>query len=370
MQRSVQASDSQLPVLEVSGSPEDIGGRHGELFRNAIRRFAAERVELAGDTAWAGRALARDTVVQLADRCLESHERFAPELTAELRAMADAAGLSAAEMLIVSGFTDFADVVYQSTANSPAPAAADNCTAFLVPPQRAADGNGFFGQTWDMHESAADHVLLIRAHPQDALPFVVFTSVGCIGMIGMNAAGITIGINNLSGADGRVGVTWNFVVRQVLRQSRFDEALACITNAPLAGAHNYLLMDGVGRGANIEATATRCEVTLLEDQPLAHTNHCLFPATRECERGRLPQAQASSEARLARVQMLLAGNGALDMEALAAVSRDTDAICCRGAPPYHVATCGAVIANPGKRELWALRGLPTEQAYERFSVAG
>lgn len=373
MQHSARSLNRQLPVLEVSGSAQDMGARHGEAFRDAIRQFAAERVRLAGDPVWAGRALARDAVLQLAHECLEHHERFAPDLTAELCAMAETAGLSPAEMLIVSGFTDFTDVVFNSTRStgaSPAPAAADNCTAFLVPASRAAQGNGFFGQTWDMHESAAEHAVLIDADPQDSLPFVVFTSVGCIGMIGMNAAGITIGINNLSGADGRAGVTWNFVVRKVLQQRTFEEALACITAAPLAGAHNYLLMDGDGRGANIEATATRCEVTPLNDQPLAHTNHCLVPATQEFERQRLPQSQASSEARLSRARALLSGERAFDREALAAITRDTEAICYRGAPPNHVATCGAVIANPSKREFWALRGLPTEQVYECFSVDG
>jgi len=366
-QTNPESARPALPVLQLSGSPEAMGRRHGERFAHAIRHFAAERLTLAGEPAWAGRSLPREAVLRCAENCLAYHRRYAPDLTAELDAMAQASGLSSAQMLIVSGFTDFVDTVY--SAGAPAPAEADNCTAFLVPGARAEDAPGLFGQTWDMHESAAEHAILIDGRPRGGLPFLAFTSVGCLGMIGMNAAGITVGINNLSAADGRPGVTWNFVVRKVLQQERFEDALACITEAPRAGAHNYLLMDAHGAGANVEATATHCVVTRLADQPLAHTNHCLAPQNRALERERLPQSQASSEARLQRARALLSAPPAFTTADLAAITRDTEAICYRGAPPNHVATCGAVIADPGRRELWALRGLPTEQHYQRFSLA-
>ena len=46
--------------------------------------------------------------------------------------------------------------------------------------------------------------------------FLTFTVTGCIGMIGMNSAGITVGVNNLMATDGQIGVTWPFVVRKIL----------------------------------------------------------------------------------------------------------------------------------------------------------
>lgn len=356
-----------IPVLHLAGPPEAMGRVHGETYRDAIRRFADERVALAGNPDWAGRALSRAEVLELARECLRHHARYAPDLTAELEALALGSGLSTAEALIVSGFTDFVDAAYRPTA--PAPVAADNCTAMLVPGPRASDGHGFFAQTWDMHESAAQHVVLIDGHPADNLPFFAFTSMGCLGMIGMNAAGLTVGINNLSGADGRPGVTWNFVVRKILQQRTLEEALACLTAAPLAGAHNYLLMDADGHGANVEASPSGCEITRLAATPLAHTNHFLTPALQAIERQRLPQAQASSQARLRRARELLEATETFDVAALAAITRDQEAICYRGAPPNHVATCGAVIANPAKREFWTLRGLPCEQEYQRFTFA-
>ena len=89
---------------------------------------------------------------------------------------------------------------------------------------------------------------------------LVFTTHGTLGQIGMNSAGLSVGINNLTVVDGFFGVTWPFVVRKTLKQMRFEDALASITEAPVAGAHSFLLFDSNGRGAVVEATPTTSSV--------------------------------------------------------------------------------------------------------------
>jgi len=358
----------QLGILRAAGSAQALGYSHGQTYRHAIRRFAAERVALAGDALWVGRDMPRSDVLALAESCLAAHRAYAPTLSNELEAMADAAGLTTAEMLIVSGFTDFMDVAHAAFSEPGAPATdVDDCTAMIVPGSRTKHGAPLFAQTWDMHETATEHVFVYEGRPDHAPAFTTFTSMGCLGMIGMNEAGITLGINNLSGADGRVGVTWNFVVRKVLAQTNIDDALACIVNARLAGAHNYLLVGADGRGANIEATATQHVITPLGDTPLVHTNHCLAPDTQACERPRLKASQINSEKRLARAQQLLARQYAVDVEQLMTLTRDTQAICYPPTPKLRMTTCGAVVADPARRTLWALRGRPSEQTYQAYS---
>ena len=274
-----------IRVLTISGSPFEMGYTHGAAHKDAIRHFADERVRLSGDPLWTGWTLSRTEVLELAEACLAEHERFAPELTEELRGMAAATDLSLAELLIVNGFTDFIDTVHHigtGTANIAQPAApigADNCTAFLVP-NDLAQGQGFFGQTWDMHDSATPHVILLRGQPTDAPAFLCFTTVGCVGMIGLNEAGVAVGINNLLGADGQIGVTWPFVLRKMLQAETADAALETLQNARLAGAHNYLIMDAAGTGYNVEASATVEHVTPLVDEAVVHTNHCLVDVTK------------------------------------------------------------------------------------------
>lgn len=363
---------AQVHVLEVFGSPLEMGRQHGRAYSAAIRELAEDRLHLSSSKNWTGKDLPRQEVLALAEACLPFHEAYAPELMAELRGMAEVTGVGVAELVILNGFTDFIDVIYALETPTPVPAhpAADNCTAFIVSPAATAEGQGFFGQTWDMHETATPYVILLRGKPEAGLNFLTLTITGCVGMIGMNEAGIAVGINNLVAGDGRVGVTWPFVVRKVLAQNNLDDALACITEAHLSGGHNYLLADANGRGYNIEAMSTRYHIDEVTSGALVHTNHCLLAQNLSVERTRLPKSQASSETRLGRGQALL-NQGQVTLADLFALTRDHEAvngICVHPEEPFYVQSCGAAIMRPATGEMWAAWGNPCQNEYERFVV--
>lgn len=362
---------SKIRMLELSGSYYDMGFAHGQAFREEIRYFTEDRVKLSMGKAWTGRALSREAVLALADACVAEHRAYAPELVNELEGMADATGLSLGELVINNGYTDFIDAVYRLGESVQQPEqtrrVADNCTAFLVPGSVTADGSAMFGQTWDMHDSATPHVILMRGKPDNAPEFLTFTITGCVGMIGMNEFGITVGINNMSGGDGQIGVTWPFVVRKILAQDNLDDALECLTSAKLVGAHNYLLMDKEGRGYNIEAMSTRNHIDVLEEQPLIHTNHCLIDHNREVERERPAESMAASKKRRSRAGELLARDD-ITPEVLMDVTRDPEAICVRSKPPLHVESSGAAIMRPGTGDFWAVWGAPADNEYEHFMI--
>lgn len=347
-----------IRTLDLAGDPIARGRRHGEAFAAEIRQYTAERVHLATNGTWAGRPTTEADVLALAERMLPAHEAYAPDVYAEMVAMATAAGISAAEAVIVGGFTDFVDAV-RAAGTAPVE---DDCTAVLVP-DALADGAGFLTQTWDMHDTATDHVVLL------GLPgALVFTTVGCVAQIGMNAAGLAVGITNLTANDGRVGVTWPFVVRRILQQTTLDAALRCIREAPLAGGHDYLLLDAEGRGANVEAMPTHLAVRGLADRPLAHTNHLVDPEGSRREATRPAALQQSSHERLGRAEELCRATR-FDLDTMTALTRDP-VICRRSEPPFHLETSGAVVMRPKTRELWAVWRNPQDHDYQRFQVTG
>ena len=354
-------------VLELRGSYREMGRAHGAAFRDDIRRYTDERIALAGSAVWTGHAMDRAAVLALAEACVDEHRAYAPELLDELTGIAEATGLRLAELIVTNGFTDFIDLVYAHGGSGGATEQVeDDCPAFITPAALSADGQGFFGQTWDMHAGAKPYVVLLHGRPAAAPAFLAFSLTGCIGMIGMNDAGIAIGINNLLGAEGQVGVSWPFVVRKALQQRDIDAALACITGARLMGAHNFQLVDKHGTGINIEAMPGHCHVTRSGAEALVHSNHCLAADTLRRCRPRAPASQASSEARLARAQTLL-GAGGLTPQALMALTRDPT-ICVRATPPTEMETCGAAIMQPATGRFWAVQGLPTENAYAAVSL--
>lgn len=359
----------KIRVLHLAGSHYEMGYQHGKRYRDDIRHFADERVKLSGDEKWSGRTLASAEVLELAEACLLEHRRYCPDLVEELQGMADATGLSLAELIVVNGFTDFIDTVYnaQSTpAAFAAPAGADNCTAFLVPNHQSSTQDALFGQTWDMHDTATPHVILIEGQPTGKPTFLAFTTVGCVGMIGMNSEGVAVGINNLLGADGQIGVTWPFVIRKMLEQTSAAAALAYLQGVPLAGAHNYQILDKTGVGFNVEAMSSHLHISELQDNAIVHTNHCTVPTTIAVERKRDEFSKASSEARLSQGQALLTKSH-ITVEDLMQLTRD-DTICVTSKPPKFVETCGAAIMRPATLDFWAVWGLPSENDYEHFSL--
>ncbi|NJL94928.1 MAG: hypothetical protein HC915_15020 [Anaerolineae bacterium] len=359
-----------IRVLQVSGTFYEMGYQHGQAYLPHIHELVAERLALCMDEVWTGRRLSRERVLGLVTACETAHRAYSPELYAELEGMAAATGLSVGELIIAGGFTDFVDVLYNAEPTPAAPEqAANNCTTFMIGNAYAQKGLGMAGQTWDMHATATPYVILLHGQPQGLPSFLVFTLTGCPGMIGMNSAGLCVGINNLMGADGVPGVTWPFVVRKILMQDNLQDALCCITEAPLAGGHNYFLMDEGGAGYMVEAMSTTYHIEPLENGILTHANQCNSNLTCAVERPLTPELMEDSQARQGRAATLLQRRP-VSPEDLMALTRDRSdgsfSICSLPEPPYYSQTCGAVIMRPASREFWGVWGLPSENEYERF----
>ncbi len=338
-----------LRVLEIYGDPADFGRVHGSECKPMIRDYLDDRLGLSGDATWSGRPARADTVLSLAEATLPYHLEYSAELYEEMAAMADAAGITLAEAVVVGGFTDLVDVVRAHDGWAPIE---DDCTAVLDPV------NGVLAQTWDMHASAGDYVLMLKLDPISGPDAVIQTTAGCLGQIGMNEAGIGVGINNLT-AIGKPGVTWPFVVRKVLQQTDLDSAIEAVTAADLAGGHNYLVMGPDGSGANIEAMPGTVSVTPVTSSPFVHTNHCLDDGTRLEEGERTREHVTSSAGRLDRGSELAQDLDAFFSEPL---------IARRASSPQDVATCGAVVIRPREKRLDSVWGIPGDGPWESFQL--
>ena len=347
-----------MRVLELTGPPGEIGRSHGKELAADIHRYLSERLRLASDGSWTGRRRSRDEIVAMAAGTVEAHARYSPRVHAEVEGMAETAAVSVPELILLGGFTDMIDVL--ST-----PVGEDDCTALLVPP-RHADA-AYLAQTWDMHDTAGQYIVLCRVEPDLGPAALVYTTAGCVGQMGMNEAGICVGINNLTAAEGRFGVTWPYVVREVLAQTDLESALACVTEADLAGAHNYLLMDSAGRGYNVEAMPGKVAVDVLDGTPLVHTNHCLHSSTRALEAKRPAALTKSSSDRYDRA-VALSENGDLDVDGLWAILSDESTICRRSQPPDNIESCGGVVMRPSTREMWASAGIPADTVPIRYTA--
>jgi isopenicillin-N N-acyltransferase-like protein len=265
--------------------PRTRGRAHGEAFRSEIAEIAAIRSELCQS-----QALFRSDaeLLQVAELHLPVLARFDQDLHDELIGIAEGAGLPASRLVVLNHYTDLKDLD-PSTVLSDAPRTRDvakdeDCSAIAW----ATPEGPVLAQTWDMHGSAKPYVVMLRVPARTKrvngtevhVPEAWMLSItGCLGMAGMNAAGVGLTINNLKSGDARVGLVWPALVRRALEERSAAAARDVVVKAPLGSGHHYLTADKT-RAYGIETSGTLAEIWADSDmtkigEGFHHENHCL-----------------------------------------------------------------------------------------------
>ncbi len=352
-------------LVELSGSPRQMGQSHGEQFRDDIHEFAERRLAACVRQAEAvGVADAQAEVLGFCESALPEHERFAPAVYEEFCGIAEGADLARDRLMICNGLTDIIDR-FRAPRNDGV-----GCTAWLVAPDATADGYVLAGQTWDMHAWAEPFVVAFRRRPQDGPASLTLTTTGCLSLIGLNEAGIAVGNTNLSPVDTRVGVMYLAILHQVLAQTSLAAAVNVITSATRMSGHNYYLAGPDGEIVDVETTATRAEVITPGGAIYAHANHYLMPDLVALE---ATDPDASSVYRLGRMGDLLhADAGDITSKSMMSLMSDQtghgDCRICRDEPGLEAATCAAAVMSPQQGRLWAVQGPPSPSGFNEINL--
>jgi isopenicillin-N N-acyltransferase-like protein len=342
-----------INLVDLQGTPREMGWQHGELLAEGARAMCEARVDLC---LRAAKEMSREDLLALASPSLPVFADFAPETYAEFQGIAEGAGLSEEELLIGNGYTDFADLVGQRMGGR------GECTAFQVARSASRDGASYLGQTWDMNASAFPHVVAFRRTPATGPASVTMTTAGCLSLVGINECGIAIGNTNLVPRDATDGVMYLAIIHTVLAQSTFEDAVRAVIDAPRMSGHFYYLGGPAGELLGIETTAKR-HALLKPSGPglLAHANHYTDPELAAYVGQSLPAG--NSPTREARMwDLLKAGLGQHDAISLDTILADHEAPICRHESPGDEArTCSAAIMCPSTRTIRMTKGHPCEE---------
>ncbi|MBI2299690.1 MAG: hypothetical protein HYU66_12240 [Armatimonadetes bacterium] len=347
----------QPRLIQLRGSPFDMGRQYGAALRDEIHALAEERLRLS---LLAAPGAGREQALALAARMLPLQEAWAPAVHAEFMGIAEGAGIAPELLLIGNGYTDFKDVLCTG-------AGTEECSSFWVRPD---DGSVLCGQTWDMHATAEPFVLLVHRRPDDGPATLSFTTAGCLSLIGINSAGFAVGNTNLVPTDARLGVIYLAMIHRVLASATWDQAVQSVTAAPRSSGHHYYLADGAGHAAGIETTATRHAALGDDGGTYVHTNHYeapeLLPLAAPLDAG------ATTCGRAARLRELLDGAARpVTPPALATLLADhagPTPICVHNAAPDGGKSCGLAILSPRTREMWVRVGNPCGGEPERVAL--
>jgi isopenicillin-N N-acyltransferase-like protein len=362
-----------------------MGRVHGRAFPKEIAEIAAIRLELAVAQ---GRFRDEDPALRVAAKHLPLLRAFDEDLYEELLGIAEGAGIEAAKVVVLNHYTDLKDLDPEGAGEGPGEGVdgedeGDHCSAIWV----RAGSEPLLAQTWDMHGSAMPYVLLLEVPSRRGRPAQKLLSItGCVGMAGINAAGLSVTINNLKSRDGRVGVLWPALVRRMLREPSVRGATHLLFTAPMGSGHHYLLADREEAVA-IETSGLLKEVVfryrpgrprrpgVREERLFFHTNHCVGEHVKEVS-WVAPTSTTYERYAWLKQSFEASASGSLpeSPEALWArlgshegYPRSLCTHLATEASPHAMATCAGVLMRPRSSTLWASAGCLHEATPERFT---
>ncbi len=249
-------TDVGFPIIDLSETPKkDWGIIHGEQFKKEIKELA----EIRRDLMLQKNPSLKDSLEELAGSQLLVTKSFDDSLYTELVEISKSSGVSLVDLVILNNYTDFRDIQLPD----------EGCTTIS-----SLDLQKEVGQTWDMHSSAKKYLCVLKFKDQ-----IVFSLVGCLGMMGVNNKGIFIGVNNINTKNANAALLWPTLVRKLLLTDKLEDTRDILKISPVTSGHNYLISDG-RVSEHWEVSPLYQEMVISsQTQPNSHyhfhTNHCL-----------------------------------------------------------------------------------------------
>lgn len=334
--------DKTLKILNLEGKdPVFWGYQHGETFRDRIKELAQIRMERTLELS----ALKNKAAIfDIAQKHLGFLREYDQNLFKEFFALSKASKVSLEHLVVLNNYTDLRDIVpvgksFQEEHSS-------GCSIIYSP------HSSVLGQTWDMHGTAKDYVVLLKIDGG-----IWFTLTGCLGLAGINRHSVCVAINNLNSVDAQVGVLWPAIVRKALCVDSAKKAKDIIFNSRCGSGHHYAVSDQNNFFA-IETSGRKKNITVENPkQNYFHTNHCLDETI-----GLNSYIRKGSNT-LCRYRYLK--NNFLDAQfksaeevflALEGVSMDFNP-----SSPNATATCGTIVMDPKNKKVIACQDEPKKE---------
>ncbi len=255
--------DAGFPIITYSaGSTGRERGRiHGESSRAAIAELAAIRRELMVQK---NPGLSQSKITILAKEQWAQTLWYDSVTADEIAGISEGAKLSLEELIVLNNYTDFRDIEVPD----------QGCSVIYLNQKHP-----IAGQTWDMHSTAKNYVCCIQIEADEpSEQQVIFSLVGCVGLMGFNGRGLMVGVNNINTSGARPGVIWPVLIRKLLDRDSLGSMRELLTTAPVTSGHSYLLASP-NEAEFWEVMPDLAEkisrIALPERGHLIHTNHCL-----------------------------------------------------------------------------------------------
>lgn len=263
-----------IPIIEVSGTYQQMGQQFGEQFRLQIREFAQKRMQriISFVKKYGKTDVSEAEVLLLAESLINVHKNYDSDVWQEFVGIANGADLSHAWLLVGMGYTDLRDYICKVKGFNDLEVRFEGCTAFLLDKTMSKDNNIVIGQTWDMSVEAMDYLVIIKKNPSVGPKIMYLTTMGALALIGINSHSLAIGTTNLMANDCHNGVNYLFTISKALMQNNLKDMVDTVINTRRLSGHSFLCADKISANM-IEASAQHCINHKLDHYPLVKANN-------------------------------------------------------------------------------------------------
>jgi len=356
-------SKATVDVVRVSGSPRDRGYQYGCACREQIHK--AIEAHLSFYSRYCN--LTKTSVLKLASKYMPLISGYSSEVAEEVVGISEGVERSLDEILLLVSYWE---ILYRYSLGL-------GCTSVAVTGSMTEGGETFVAQNNDesLEPWGEDFSRVVYSRPGSGPDAVMYAYPGFPGQMGLNSKGIALCVNALVTDEHRIGVPFQVITREVLRQGSIGDAVNAVTRAKRASSGNFLMADENGEIYDVETTPSRHEL-FYSNNFIVHTNHILSSRL-GVKRDVILENFVDTVIRYNRMNRILREmSDGLTVQKLMSAFKDhvnyPNSICRH--PDEHqsskdqIKTADCMIYSTTKRSLWIGRGNPCQAELQTFSL--
>jgi isopenicillin-N N-acyltransferase-like protein len=254
-----------FPILEVSGSPYEIGYAIGRHFRRRIERGFRRRKEWFAEL----RSFMEQDRGSRYDPFVAAAAKYFPDVLEELRGWSEGSGIPFDDLMALNLKAELAAMMRGGMPETP------GCSTLAL----AHEGRLLLAHNEDGHRAYDDLMFLVRVTQPGKPAFLCLNYPGILSGNGpaRNDAGLMVTTNFIGGLAVKPGVPRYFISRALLNARDLDEAVEVVTHPERAFSFHYNIGSRPeGKILSVETSTERHAVREVEGL-YVHTNHLVLP---------------------------------------------------------------------------------------------
>ena len=248
--------------IQLAGTPYEIGKQHGISCRQEIVEFLADDVARINSIRY--EPLSKRLLLAQSAEYLERLHILLPDVLPELQGLADGAGISIEEAVLLQYRRELIGSSFKSLGE---------CTTYSA---ISDDGIGILGQTVDLNGNLESLTRVFRITQQGPKKrcILMFSLAGLLGFAGINECGLAIAINFVSAGGWGSDVSPYLLVRHLLTLESVAECMDVIKHIPRSSSRALTICD---RNTLATVEMTTHDHRAIFSNRIIRANHYLHP---------------------------------------------------------------------------------------------